>query len=59
MDVASLHASIPADSRVTQSFPRWTEERDDVHHEPAERANSMKAAAIAGDSRNSYAGFAW
>src|SRR5271167_3575914 len=47
IDVASLHASIPAESRVTPSLPRKSEERDDVHHEPAERANSMKVAAIA------------
>jgi hypothetical protein len=38
---------MPADSRVTQSFPLEEEERDEPYRLSAERANSMNAAVIA------------
>jgi hypothetical protein len=37
---------MPADSRVTQSFPLEEEERDEPYRLSAERANSMNALAI-------------
>jgi hypothetical protein len=37
---------MPADSRVTQSFPLKEEERDEPYRLSAERANSMNALLI-------------
>jgi hypothetical protein len=51
VDVACLRVWMPADSWVTpEPFPK-PEERDDVHHEPANRANSMTAAVVAESDR--------
>ena len=46
MGAARLHVCIPADSRMIQKLP-WPEEGDDVHHDPADRANSVSAVVVA------------